>query len=325
MDYMMTRELALDVAPSYAALNRCQQTDNLPDCTEQTLTSQLQTSLDIQQQLDIFSMYVGRLISIKGIRLNTAFGEHNAAGSANAAHDYKSLLVLNQQCLAEVHYHSDQPFSPMQQRELLLLESEWLFALRNALVVARLQQMALKDPLTALGNRRFFDDSFSKAIQLSRRRQQPCALLLLDLDNFKKLNDNYGHAMGDELLIVIADCMRDALRITDSLFRFGGDEFAVILTEDDADSADLVARRLIKAINQHHKCTQYGITASAGLAYLQPLQTVQQLFAAADLALYEAKAAGKANLRQVGNALTSKGAGVVNFATSQASSPPVSC
>ncbi|MBV2128134.1 GGDEF domain-containing protein [Arsukibacterium indicum] len=323
MDCIMTRELALDVAPSYAALNRCQQTDSLPDCSEQTLTSQLQTSLDIQQQLDIFSMYVGRVLNISGIRLNTAFGEHSAAGSTNSAHTYKSLLVLNQQCLAEVHYHSNQPFSPMQQRDLLLLESEWLFALRNALVVARLQQMALKDPLTALGNRRFFDDSFAKAIQLSRRRQQTCALLLLDLDNFKQLNDNYGHAMGDELLVVVADCMRDALRQTDSLFRFGGDEFAIILADEDADSADLVARRLLKAINQHYKCQQYGISASAGLAYLQPMQSAEQLFATADRALYEAKAAGKANLRQ--SARETLSGTTVNFATSQASNPPVTC
>lgn len=325
MDNMITRELALDVAPSYAALNRCQQTNSLPDCTEQTLTSQLQTSLDIQQQLDIFSMYIGRLISVSGIQLNTAFGERSAAGSARGDYEYKSLLVLNQQCLAELHYYSDQPFSPMQQRDLLLLESEWLFALRNALVVARLQQMALKDPLTALGNRRFFDDSFAKAIQLARRRQQPCALLLLDLDNFKQLNDNYGHAMGDELLIVIADCMRDALRQTDSLFRFGGDEFAVILTDDDADCADLVARRLLKTINQNHKCIQYGISTSAGLAYLQSVQTAEQLFATADRALYEAKAAGKANLRQIGREVLNKTVCAVSFATSQASSPPVSC
>jgi len=324
MDCIMTRELALDVAPSYAALNRCQQTDSLPDCSEQTLTSQLQTSLEIQQQLDIFSMYVGRLLSITGIRLNTAFGQHSAAGSSDSGHTYKSLLVLNQQCLAEVHYHSDQPFSPMQQRDLLLLEGEWLFALRNALVVARLQQMALKDPLTALGNRRFFDDTFAKAIQLSRRRQQPCALLLLDLDNFKQLNDNYGHAMGDELLIIVADCMREALRQTDSLFRFGGDEFAVILADDDADSADLVARRLLKAINQHYKCLQYGVSASAGLAYLQLHQAAEQFFAAADRALYEAKSSGKANLRQTGREMPGANA-TVSFATSQASSPPVSC
>ncbi len=325
MDYMMTRELALDVAPSYAALNRCQQTDSMPDCTEQTLTSQLQTSLDIQQQLDIFSMYVGRLLNITGIRLNTAFGEHHAAGSGNGAHTYKSVLVLNQQCLAELHYQSDQAVSPTQQRDLLLLESEWLFALRNALVVARLQQMALKDPLTALGNRRYFDDSFAKAIQLSRRRQQPCALLLLDLDNFKALNDNFGHAMGDELLIVIAECMRETLRQTDSLFRFGGDEFAVILTDEDADSAALVARRLLKTINQHYKCLQYGISASAGLAYLQPLQSAEQFFATADRALYDAKAAGKASLRQVGREHVTNAASPVNFATNQASNPPVSC
>ena len=76
-------------------------------------------------------------------------------------------------------------------RRAELLESEWLFALRNALVVCRLQQMALKDTLTGLGNRRFFDDSFDKAIQLAKRHDERCALLLLDLDNFKQVNDMF--------------------------------------------------------------------------------------------------------------------------------------
>jgi two-component system cell cycle response regulator len=96
----------------------------------------------------------------------------------------------------------------------------------------------------------------------------------------------------------VADCLRETLRVTDSLFRFGGDEFAVILSAQDADCAELVARRLLRAINQHHLCKQYDVSASAGLALLKaPEQSSKQLFAGADAALYSAKEAGKSTVR----------------------------
>ena len=87
------------------------------------------------------------------------------------------------------------------------------------------------------------------------------------------------------------------LRCTDSLFRFGGDEFAVLLSGQDTGSAELVARRLVRAINQHHRCQQHNVSASAGLALLKPEQDGKHLFAAADSALYAAKEAGKSTVR----------------------------
>ena len=298
MEYLLVHEVALSNAPSYAAMTKLQHWPELAECAEQSLISQLQTTLDIQQQLNIISMAVGKVLPVAALKLKTAVGEFEAIGSRPADTEHRSVLVLNQQCLAELIYQSEHAFTPMIQRELLLLESEWLFALRNALVVCRLQQMALKDTLTGLGNRRFFDDSFDKAIQLAKRHDERCALLLLDLDNFKQVNDIAGHSAGDDVLLAVADCLRDTLRVTDSLFRFGGDEFAVILSAQDADCAELVARRLLRAINQHHLCKQYEVSASAGLALLKaPEQSSKQLFAAADAALYSAKEAGKSTVR----------------------------
>ena len=157
--------------------------------------------------------------------------------------------------------------------------------------------MALKDTLTGLGNRRFFDDSFEKAVQLAKRNAQPCALILLDLDNFKQVNDMSGHSAGDDVLLAVASSLNDTLRQTDSLFRFGGDEFAVILSGQDSGSSELVARRLVRAINQHYLCQQHEVSASAGLALLNEHQDSKQLFAAADKALYAAKEAGKSTVR----------------------------
>jgi len=180
MEYLLVQEVALSSAPSYAAMTKLQQWHQLPECEEQSLVSQLQTTLEIQQQLNIVSMAVGKVLPVSSLMLKTAVGEFFASGSKPAEFEHRSVLVLNQQCLAELTYHSEHAFTPMVQRELLLLESEWLFALRNALVVSRLQQMALKDTLTGLGNRRFFDDSFDKAVQLAKRHDERCALILID-------------------------------------------------------------------------------------------------------------------------------------------------
>lgn len=297
MELVLLQDVALNSAPSYATLAKFQHEAENKDDQQLSLVSQLQTTLELQQQLDIFSMAAGKIMPLSSLQLNTAVGEFKASGSAPGRHEHRSVLVLNQQCLAELLYHSEYPFTPMLQRELLQRETEWLFALRNALVVARLQQLALKDNLTSLGNRRFFDESLNKILKQSSRTGQLCALLLLDLDNFKQVNDLYGHHTGDDVLLAVSDVMRDTLRDSDSLFRFGGDEFAIILTETNAEGAQLVAHRLVKAINHNYLCQHYNVTASAGLAIYQQEQDCQQFFRAADRALYAAKLAGKSTVR----------------------------
>ncbi|WP_337840651.1 GGDEF domain-containing protein [Rheinheimera sp.] len=258
-----------------------------------SLTEQLQTSLDLAEQLEIFSMAAGKVLPLRSLQLQTAVGKYLASGSEPAASEHRSMLMLNDQCLAELCYQSEHPVTPMQQHQLWQLERQWLYPLRNTLVVARLQQLALRDSLTSLGNRRHFDDQFAKALQLAHRRHEACALILLDLDNFKRTNDNFGHHAGDDVLLAVADAMRQTLRASDGLFRFGGDEFAVVLSAEDAACAELVAHRLVKAINQHHQCQQFEVTASAGLAQLTPGEQAATLFARADDALAQAKLAGK--------------------------------
>ena len=298
MELFSFSEMSLDHVPSYAGVTSKPNWSHLTNTVGPGLVEQLQTSLDLAQQLQIFSMAVGKFLPLTGIEMHTAVGTFIAPGSYRSSHEYRSMLVLNEQCLAEVVYQSESQISPLQQRRLLELETQWLFPLRNALVVTRLQQLALRDTLTGLGNRRFFDDAFQKAVQFAERKQQPCALILLDLDNFKNVNDQHGHHAGDEVLLAVADAMRNTLRASDNLFRFGGDEFAVLLTADDALSAELVAHRLVKAISQHHTCDKFAVSASAGLAQQRQEETTLSLFNRADAALYQAKQAGKNLVRQ---------------------------
>ncbi len=293
MEMFSMSEMSLDHVPSYAGITSKPNWSQLSSAVGPGLVEQLQTSLELPQQLQIFSMAAGKILPLSSIEIHTAVGSFLAPGSYSSAHEYRSMLVLQEQCLAELVYQSDTPVSPIQQRRLAELETQWLFPLRNGLIVTRLQQLALKDTLTGLGNRRFFDDAFAKAVLLSTRKQLPCALILLDLDNFKPVNDQHGHHAGDEVLLSVADAMRQTLRLSDNIFRFGGDEFAVLLTAEDALSAELVAHRLVKAISQHHTCEKYGVSASAGLAQLQYQEQGLALFQRADDALYQAKQAGK--------------------------------
>ena len=297
MEMFSFSDMSLDHVPSYAGITSKPNWSQLTSTVGPGLVEQLQTSLDLAQQLQIFSMAAGKILPLSALEMHTAVGSFQAAGSYASNNEYRSMLVLNDQCLAELVYQSDNAFSPLIQRRLLELETQWLFPLRNALVVTRLQQLALKDTLTGLGNRRFFDDAFSKTVLLAERKQQPCALILLDLDNFKQVNDNYGHHTGDDVLVAVAEAMRTTLRASDNLFRFGGDEFAVLLTGEDAPSAELVAHRLVKAIAQMHLCDKYQVSASAGLVSFDGSVTAKELFSLADQALYEAKVAGKNAVR----------------------------
>jgi len=264
----------------------------------QGLVEQLQTTLDLQQQLQMVSMAAGKIVPLCGMSLQTGVGEFAAPGSVRGDYEYRSMLVLHEQCLGEVIYSSDQAISPLSQRRLMELESQWLFALSNALVVTRLQQLALRDTLTGLGNRRYFDEAFARSLQLAERKNQQVALVLLDLDNFKQVNDNFGHHAGDDVLLAVADAMRTTLRASDTLFRFGGDEFAVLLCGEDAQSVELVAHRLVKSISSHHQCEKFNVSASAGLACYRTADTDKTLFGRADAALYQAKLAGKNAVRK---------------------------
>ena len=109
-----------------------------------TLPEQLQTSLDLANQLQIYSMAAGKVLPLRSIQLQTAVGKYLAPGSEDGNFEHRSVLMLNDQCLAELSYQSDQAFTPLIQHQLWQLERQWLYPLRNTLVVVRLQQLALK-------------------------------------------------------------------------------------------------------------------------------------------------------------------------------------
>lgn len=151
---------------------------------------------------------------------------------------------------------------------------------------AQLQQLLNLDPLTGAGNRRAWDEAMLRELARSRRRNSPVCVAVIDLDHFKRVNDEHGHAAGDALLRACVQGWHSAMRTGDTLARIGGEEFAIVLPDCGAEEAFAVVERLRTAIPS-------GATCSAGLAEWDRQEGAATVLARADGALYAAKAAGR--------------------------------
>jgi len=168
-------------------------------------------------------------------------------------------------------------------------------ALRNAL--EEVERLAITDSLTGLYNHRHFFELAGREFQRARRYQLPLSVIMMDIDEFKRVNDSYGHAIGDQVLQGVAECYRNELRGVDVVGRYGGDEFVAMLPETGLSAAGQVAERLRKSIAERVLDTKAGrvtVTASLGIAVMDDEHlTPETLLDRADQALYVAKQHGR--------------------------------
>jgi len=171
----------------------------------------------------------------------------------------------------------------------------------RALAAQQLRYLAERDSLTGLFNRSAFQERLGQSLERARDSGEPVALLFIDLDGFKGVNDAHGHVAGDEVLREVAQRLLGAVRDTDTVARLGGDEFAVMLDADiDGSTADTVSRRILAALEPPFDIgsIQMPISASIGVAAHPPLEGhAGGLIKNADQAMYEAKRAGKGRMR----------------------------
>jgi diguanylate cyclase (GGDEF)-like protein len=178
------------------------------------------------------------------------------------------------------------------------LAAQTVLGLRNAEHAADLRHQAFHDNLTGLANRSLLRDHLDQAAARARRGS-PVALLLIDLDGFKAVNDTYGHAAGDQLLVAVSQRLRDGIRGADTAARLGGDEFAVLLDGmDSPDDAVLVAERLLVSIQEPLMVSGVELAprGSVGVAVWRDHADVDALMHDADTAMYAAKTAGKSRV-----------------------------
>ena len=155
-------------------------------------------------------------------------------------------------------------------------------------------------PLTGLPNLRGLDEIARREIARMARTHAPLTVAFVDLDNFKAVNDRFGHAEGDGVLVAVAAAMRDSLRAADAVARVGGDEFMILLSETDAESARVALQRLYDAVADLCRDRRLPIGLSAGVVtYASPPAGVDDLFQRSDREMYAAKRAGKNTMRSI--------------------------
>ncbi len=168
---------------------------------------------------------------------------------------------------------------------------------------ARLRKQATRDPLTGLANRSHFDAQATEALERSQRSGVPVTLMLCDVDHFKRVNDQYGHAVGDQVLVAMGQVLADNLREGDVLARWGGEEFLALMPASPLDAASATAERIRAAVAQAPLSVgpaPIALTLSFGVAQVHGPDDLQAAIARADQALYAAKHAGRNRVQLAG-------------------------
>lgn len=211
-------------------------------------------------------------------------------------------LIAKTRAIGSLIVASCQPdaYGPKQTGFLKQLATQIAMPIGNSRLYAEVKEQARVDKLTGLFNRRSLDEVITSEINRHTRYGGVFSLIILDLDLFKTFNDKYGHLAGDDLLRKIGSAIKNSIRSADQAFRYGGDEFAIMLPNTVADAADLVAERIREQIASRLAGGEIPVTASLGLATWPANGTgAKDIVAAADAALYRAKRSGRNRCEQV--------------------------
>lgn len=224
--------------------------------------------------------------------------ERRAPSADVCASETVSILAIDQDTLWRMVSASHEI-----SRNLLYIMSERLRY--SNLVIAdsfemqrKFQRFAYTDSLTGLHNRGWLDDMFAREVSRTERDNLPLCLIMIDVDHFKRFNDEYGHLAGDEVLVKVGEHIRKPLRPNDLVARFGGEEFSVLLPETKIEHAMIIAERLREnvcnapaGVFEGHTLPQ--ITISLGVTEYKPSYTLETMIASADIAMYKAKQNGR--------------------------------
>ena len=269
----------------------------------QQLNLQLQTSLEPQRILGLFYREIQRLVPLDALIYQHKSSDLRLEFGQRGHHSISYSLSHEGEHLGELTFRRNQRFSEQEQANLESLLAALLYPMRNTLLYRAATQSALRDPLTDTGNRIAMDQTLQREIELARRHMQPLSLLMLDIDHFKRVNDTHGHSAGDDVLKAVAASIKNQLRNVDMVFRYGGEEFLILLSNTSREAAALVGERLrcaAQAEDYPADGRTVELTVSLGCSTLLPGESAESLLRRADSALYVAKREGRNRLTMAG-------------------------
>lgn len=260
------------------------------------ISSALQTTLEFDELIKIFSHKVDNLVPHNSfIYSNEAFDLEINQGIVTQ-HSCTYALKAETLSLGSLTIMRHKKFNDDEIKLLETLLCSLIYPLKNATLYKQALKLAHTDPLTKTNNRTAFDSSLTREIQLANRNSRPLSVIFFDIDHFKNINDTYGHECGDIALSTAANCIKEAVRNSDIVFRYGGEEFIILLSDTDLNGAKVIAERIRQQVENHRLA--YGmevlkLTASIGLSCLRGNDNKDSLIKRADDAMYRAKDNGR--------------------------------
>lgn len=260
------------------------------------ISQALQATLHLGPLVDTFFTETTGMIPITGLEYYDAEGEllHRVGERARNTLSYR--LTLSDEFLGNIVFRRRAKFSSEDAQRLESMLCCLLYPLRNALLYRDALAMAQKDSLTGIGNRSAFNEALYHEVSLALRHNHAFSMIVLDIDHFKRINDNYGHSCGDAAIKAVVEAAKECARSTDSLYRYGGEEFVILLRNTDQTGAYLLADRIRSQVEKLvflFGDERVDMTISAGVSSLSNQEKAEHLFDRADSALYTAKHSGR--------------------------------
>ncbi|MDX1252612.1 MAG: GGDEF domain-containing protein [Gammaproteobacteria bacterium] len=256
----------------------------------------LQATLNIEQIFELFVREIKKVVSHDSVSYRNPLQGVELTHGKPARHSGTYQLIVAGQPLGEIAFTRRKKFTAQESLLIEHLLCGLVYPLRNALMYKQAVEAALKDPLTGVHNRTAMDAILQREVDLAHRHGAPLSLIAVDIDHFKSVNDTYGHTIGDSVLTTVAEATSASIRGTDMLFRYGGEEFVVLLSNTGREGALCLAERIRRKVQMaRYICNEAMIssTISLGVACLNTGENATTLFTRADQALYQAKAAGR--------------------------------
>ena len=260
------------------------------------MTQSLQTTLEIPALLELFYRQTEANVGLDGLEyVNEPLEIEQLIGS-RSRHTCHYNLRLGELELGALLFRRRSKFSEAETITLEKLMCCLLYPLRNALLYREALASAQKDALTGICNRAALDDALRTEVNLAGRHRMPLAIIVFDIDHFKVINDRFGHSQGDKAIKAVVQCAQSCARNTDMLFRYGGEEFVMVLRNTTLNGARLLAeriRRKVEKLECQGKRKRVEMTVSAGVTTWKHGESPHRFFERADRALYTAKNTGR--------------------------------